>query len=116
MMLHKPRCGAEGDEAGVARAGHAYTTSVEQVDPVTASGQLACMACFLLSAFASMSAVSSSAPTLAPHLSALHSSVMTLCRAVHHQDAMMHVSASVIVFSYSYSALQQHSPLYTWVA
>ena len=58
MMLHKPRCGAEGDEAGVARAGHADTTSVEQVDPVTASGQLACMACFLLSAFASMSAVS----------------------------------------------------------
>jgi hypothetical protein len=47
---------------------------------------------------------------------------MTLCRAVHHQDAMMHVSASVIVFSYrselgqgqekeehSGSALQQHS-------
>ena len=62
MMLHKPRCGAEGDEAGVlagvARAGHADTTSVEQVDPVTASGQLACMACFLLSALASMSAVS----------------------------------------------------------
>ena len=69
MMLHQPQCGAEGDEAGmcrmladVARAGHADTTSVEQVDPVTASGQLldqlACIACFLLSALASMSAVS----------------------------------------------------------